>query len=704
MLFVAGWLYAPLPSNPSAEVLSESAAGYSVQIVRDKWGVPHIKGVSDADASFGLAYAHAEDDFETIQETVAATRGVLAQYRGQQAAVTDYLVSFMGIWQTIDHNYASEVPEDVKAIADAYAVGLNLYAAQYPNKTWKGLAPFSGRDVIAGFMFKTPFFYGLDKTLLALSDEQRKSEIALAPSGSASSWSVSNGGSNKLGSNAMAVAPSRSIDGKTRLLINSHQPMTGPVAWYEAHLMSDQGLDITGGLFPGTPVILHGFNRHLGWANTVNHIDLADWYALERNPDNPMQYKFDGKWKDFEQQQVTISVKIFGPFRYPAKRQILRSVHGPVIEAGDATYAIRYAGHGEIRQLEQYYRLNQSHDIKSFMQAMAMGALPSINYVYADKSGNIAFVHNAQFPKRLDTWKWDKTLPGDRPELIWQTYRDFSEVPKLVNPKSGMVFNANNTPFVATDGSDNLRAEDFPQSMGLSTNHTNRSLRFIELNDGRNTLGRTEVLAQKFDTRYSEKSEHIETLRKVEQLDLSDSPELLEAQAHLKAWDRNTDLQNRHAALAITVLRNITRSDQPDDHSSKALRAALSSAVDYLVRHYGMVDPPWASVNRLVRGELDLPVSGGPDVLRAIYSYGYSEDETPKATHGDTWMALVEWSAEGKLKAEVMHQFGSATMDEKSPHYADQAPLFVGEQWRTVVTDWTQLKAGAARVYRPQMR
>ena len=105
----------PLPQNPSAEELADAAANYDVEIIRDNWGVPHIYGQTDNDAAFGLAYAHAEDDYETIQETVAATRGILGRYKGANAARTDYLVELLNVWDTIEERYESDVPVDVKA-------------------------------------------------------------------------------------------------------------------------------------------------------------------------------------------------------------------------------------------------------------------------------------------------------------------------------------------------------------------------------------------------------------------------------------------------------------------------------------------------------------------------------------------------------------------------------------------------------------
>ena len=124
--------------------------------------------------------------------------------------------------------------------------------------------------------------------------------------------------------------------------------------------------------------------------------------------------ELDGEWVDFEEETVTIRVGLLGPFAFKAKRTLKHSQHGPVIEAEHGTYAIRYAGRGEIGQVEQYYRLNKAGNLVEFLDAMSLNALPSINYVYADRYGDIAFIHNGQYPDRIEGWDWKKDLPGDR--------------------------------------------------------------------------------------------------------------------------------------------------------------------------------------------------------------------------------------------------------------------------------------------------
>eukprot|EP01030_Chromulinospumella_sphaerica_P015584 gene15584-15395_t len=234
ILAAGALLVLDLPNQPAkadAKALIARADRYDVQIRRDEWGVPHILGKTNADAAFGLAFAHAEDDFATIQEVTLATRGKLAARNGLKAAPTDYIVSLLGVWKAVDAGYERDLPPDVRAVLEGYADGINLYGAQHPDEVAPGLLPVSGKDIAAGFVFKTPFFYGLDAELKRLND------LPADPM--------------PKGSNGVAVAPSRSADGATRLLVNSHQPFTGAVAWYEAVVESGEGWHVAGGFFLG---------------------------------------------------------------------------------------------------------------------------------------------------------------------------------------------------------------------------------------------------------------------------------------------------------------------------------------------------------------------------------------------------------------------------------------------------------------------
>jgi penicillin amidase/acyl-homoserine-lactone acylase len=681
--------------------LLDAAQRYDVRILRDEFGVPHIYGRTDADVAYGLGFAHSEDDFATIQTVILATRGRLASAKGLASAPIDYMARLMGVWKLVEARYDTDLAPETRAIAEAHAAGFNHYAALHPERVLPGVIPATGKDVVAGFVFRTPMFYGFQRQVLALFDDERSASSG-PRQGQLALWMPSWVGSSlgSIGSNAIAVGPARSTDGATRLLVNSHQPYTGPVAWYEARLKSEEGWDMAGGVFPGSPVILHGHNRHLGWASTVNRPDLVDVYSLEINPENRNQYRFDGEWRDLEVGEAEISVRIFGRLRWTVRRDLLRSVHGPVIRRDHGTYALRYAGMDEIRQLEQYYRLGKARNFDEWRAAMAMQALPNINYVYADREGNVAYFYNATLPLRAEGYDWQAVLPGDTSETLWSEFLPFEELPQLVNPPSGFVANSNHTPFRATTGPGNPDPADFSPSFGIETDMTNRGLRALELFGADPSISREEFRRYKFDKRYSEKSHVAGIVAEVLAAELPDDPLLAEARRVLAAWDLSADAENRGAALGILTATPVVlaelRGEEPPDTVQSFIEAART-----LERHHGRVDPPWGQVNRLRRGGLDLPVGGGPDTLRAIQSFDLEGDGTYTANSGDCYVMFVEWDSQGRLRSESIHQFGSATLDESSPHYADQVPLFVAERTKRVHLEEAQLRLHLSREYRP---
>ena len=155
------------------EEINPKEYNYDVTIHRDIWGVPHIYGEKDSDAAFGLAYAHAEDDFETIQEVLLALRGDLASVKGKKAAPVDYLTGFLSVWKTIEEKYETELSTDIKNVCEAYADGINRYIEKYPNKVKKGVYHVSGKDIVAGFVFRTPLMFELDWYIKELMKDKK---------------------------------------------------------------------------------------------------------------------------------------------------------------------------------------------------------------------------------------------------------------------------------------------------------------------------------------------------------------------------------------------------------------------------------------------------------------------------------------------------------------------------------------------------
>src|SRR5258707_9650333 len=225
------------PPAPARASLIAQVARYHARIQRDHYGVPHISGPTDPDVAFGLAFAHSEDDFATIQDAALIARGQLASVAGAKGAVTDYLVRLLKVRETAGSQYETALPADARAVMQAYADGVNFYAALHPDKVERGLLPMTGQDVAAGFVFRTPFFYGLDHVIGKI----------MAPAPKPSQVAMTITGSLPIGSKRIAAAASKSADAASRPLVNSHQPSSRPRAGYEPVPGSSRGLHVCRG-------------------------------------------------------------------------------------------------------------------------------------------------------------------------------------------------------------------------------------------------------------------------------------------------------------------------------------------------------------------------------------------------------------------------------------------------------------------------
>lgn len=705
ILFIGVWYF---NARPTAQNIAGGETRYDVRLLRDEWGVPHIFGKTDADVAYGLAYAHAEDDFETMQGVLLAARGKLASVYGKDAAPNDYMVQLLRIWEVVEAGYPN-LAADTRALCEAYAAGMNQYAALHPEQAHAELYPVRGQDLVAGFVHKVPLFFGIDKALKkileppALSASANNSPIEEGQRGVAH---LNNAAqkyfdfSNQLkGSNTFSIAPPRTADHSTWLAINSHQPWDGPVAWYEVHLHSEQGWNMVGGLFPGAPIVLHGHNPELGWAHTVNAPDLLDVYELEINPQNDRQYRFDGEWRELEVREAPIEVKLLGPIKWTFKREVLWSIHGPAMRGPRGTFALRFAGFGEVRHIEQWYRMNKARNFDEWMSAMRMNALPMFNTGYADSAGNIFYLYNGRIPQRAPGYDWKNEVPGNTSATLWQDYLPFEQLPHVKNPASGFVQNCNSTPFQTTNGNENPQPENFAASLGIETYMTNRALRALELFGSDSSITAEEFYEYKYDMAYSRESKLAQLIQQV----LDHAPPrdslMLAAWEILRAWDLRTNPENTRAALPVLAFRTFV-DDYDETIPTATLLDSLQRATHVLIKNYGTLEVEWQKVNRLHRGEVDLGLGGGPDILHAVY--GNPDGNGHLLGHtGDSYVLLVNWDKAGKVHSQSIHVYGSATANKTSKHYADQAPLFVERKLKPVWLEEEEIRKQLEREYRP---
>ncbi|MDP2130935.1 MAG: acylase [Erythrobacter sp.] len=676
-----------------------AARTYTAEIIRDQFGVPHIYGETDADAAFGVAVAHAEDDFFTLQDVVAMSRGRYGAIAGEDGAKIDYAYHLIDARGTAERGYP-KLPADTRALFEAYAAGLNHYAEQHPAELkLANLFPVTGVDVAAGFALRQPFFFGLDAVigpLVAGDDLPREhgpdipgfpraalpaAEAADAAPKQTKALVLPLGeDAQHLGSNAFAVSPEKS-GGPTTLISNSHQPLRGGVAWYELVVESGEGWHFAGANFPGSPFPFLGHNEHLGWTNTVNTPDMIDIYQLELD-ETGTRYRLDGEWRDLDSTWVTLPVKL-GPVVLPIRREVLRSVHGPVIRNAKGAFAIRYGGIGRIDQLDAYYRINKATSFAEWEAQLARMAIPSTNFIYADKTGTIAYVYNAAIPNRPAdvTVDWRSILPGDRSDLIWNGAVDYAALPKLVNPASGWLYNSNNEPFTAAGAGDDLAPDDFSPVLGIERKQTNRSWRAYKLLSEASVLDRASLERIKYDTGYEREGYVARLFDALAAMEAEG--QLAEARDLLLSWDFTADNNGRADAIALLVIRDFMSAD----YSNKPfpdVKEKLQAAADHLTTHFGRLDPPMADLLRLRQGNVDLPLDGGSDTLRASTTWDVDDDGRLSLKHGDSFIMWIEWQPGQRVFSRSVQPFGAASTRPQSPHYTDQMRLFVDQKLKPV--------------------
>lgn len=665
----------------------EKSSLYKAEIKRDIWGVPHVYGETDADAAFGLAYAHAEDDFKNIAENMYLYRAQMGLRDGISGAVQDYLIKVLKIRENIDENYLIDLDENVRKVIEAYAAGINYWMIKNPENEYSHFFPVTEKDIVAGFAIQNLFFSGVVSSIEKL---QREAEIKEEYT------SLYRNQQFVTGSNVLAVNSNKTEDKSTRIIINSHQPLEGPLAWYEAHIKSDEGWNMMGGLFPGSPFIFVGFNENIAWGFTVNKPDLSDSYELTINPNNEDQYLLDGEWKDFTKETIKLPVKIFGPIKWTVERDAKYSQHGPVLEVGDKSYALRFSGMKDIKQVNQWYAMNKSQSIADWISAMKKRSIVSFNGVFADKEGNIFFLHNSSSPLRKEGLDWSNTIDGTRSDLIWDEYVEFEKIPQIKNPSSGWLASTNQDPFKVTNEMDNLSAKDFSPTLGLQTRMTNRAYRSIELFDSYSSISEQDFDDIKFDNKYSVQSRSYKYISKIFEIDF-ETDELNYAKNVLRDWDLSTNFDNTSAALGVCVLSNEWISEQgqriPQDPE-----ISFRDCVTELNETYGKVDPKWSERNFIVRGQKKISVQGGPDVLRAIYGRNDNEGDL-KAAGGDGLYIHVSWDKDKKQQSKSIHQYGSATQDNSSIHFDDQMDLYVNEVYKPTFYDSELLDKNTSKVY-----
>lgn len=567
-----------------------------VEILRDRWGTPHIYAQSEEDLFFAQGYVHAQDRMWQMELQRRLGAGRLAEVLGEAALPIDRTFRILGLHRAASAE-VSALEADVQAALSAYAAGVNacmerrqgrlsleFSLLRYQPEPWKPLdsllwakvmsfnlganwgtevirlrlAHKVGADLAADL--EPPYPANNPVTVArqgrgrkkaappngwgseALRDALRQAVDLLGvphaeglPGGLVPGIPLGGGASNQ-----WAVAGARSVTGQPLLANDTHLPVSMPGIFYQAHLAGGR-YDVTGVSFPGIPGIVIGHNAHCAWGMTTGWQDAQDLYAERLNPANPRQYEVDGHWVEAE--VITEAIGVKGRAE-PVMEEVVVTRHGPIVSqlvGIDMPLALRWVALDPTNLIDSALAYNRASNWEEFRQALSKWETPAHNFVYADRAGNIAFLQAGRVPVRREGYGM-APVAGWTGEHEWQRFLGLDELPQALNPGQGWIAVANN---LVVD-------ESYPHFLSSDLENPSRAARVAELLAGTASLSAEDFARFQLDTTSAIARRFVHHLVGLQPTNAREAAAL----ELLKAWDCRMEPNSVAAAIyQVTRLR-----------------------------------------------------------------------------------------------------------------------------------------------------
>ena len=678
------WLAALAASTAmTASIAAPSAKWGAGEILWDSFGVPHIYAKTEEGGFYGFGYAQAQSHGNLLLRMYGESRARAAEYWGEKYESQDKWLVANDVPARSVQWFRQQTPQMQKNL-EAFAAGINAYAAAHPDRIAaevKVVLPLKGVDIIAHAQRLMNFGY-------IASDRKVLSDPSINEAG---------------GSNAWAVAPSRSASGKAMLLANPHLPWApSQLTYYEAQITAP-GLAIYGATQVGLPVLRFGFNNDLGFTNTVNTMQGFTSYRLTLEGNG---YRFDGKVLPFKSETKSYKVKQADGTLKTVSFEQKSTVHGPVftLPDGKTVIALKVAGLDRSGVLEQYLDMGKARDWATFEKALRKMQVVMFNIIYADRAGHILYLDNGLLPKHAsgDLKYWSAPVPGDTSATLWKDVHSYDDMPKLFDPATGFVQNANDPPWLAT-WPRALDPKAFPAYVAPVGPMSQRAQMSVKLMTKTPKISFDDFVSRKLTTTSLMAERMLPDL--LAAAAGSNDADVQAATALLKDWDHRFEPDSRAALLfetwaGIFAPRNFTDQsnyavkwtlDDPLEtprglKDPAAAVAMLKQAVAKTKQLYGAIDRPYGDVSRFHIGDVSVPANGGfgnTGVFRTI-TWGPMKNGERTPVHGETWVSMVEFGT--PLKAVGLMSYGNSSQPG-SKHNSDQLQLLADKKFRSLWID-----------------
>lgn len=720
-LFLLGLLPFIVGAQPKSTVTRWEETAKRVNIIRDKWGIPHIYGKSDADCVFGLMYAQCEDDFQRVEMNYITMLGRTSEVNGENAIYEDLLVRMViDSAESVKDFEAS--PDWMKKLLNAFADGINYFLYKNPKvkpallkefKPWYPLTYTDGSisaiqtsDLTANDIKK--FYAGLSTDLAALPKKDPEKLI---------------------GSNGFAVAPSRSVSGNAMLYINPH------VTFYfrpEVHMVSEEGLNAYGAVTWGQFFVYQGFNEHCGWMHTSSEADVADLYeeTVEKKGEK-LFYLHDNQQKPVTIQATTIAYKLANGAMGKKDFKIYKTHHGPVMALQNDKWISMQSNNRSLNGLIQSWSRTKAKTFAEFKSIMDLRSNISNNTVYADDQGNIAYWHGNFMPKRDPNLDWSGVQDGTTSATDWKGLHTVEETVHLYNPAIGWLQNCNATPFTVA-GNGSILKKKYPTYMAPDPENF-RGINAVRVLNIKTKYDINGLIAAGYDTYLSAMDILIPSLISAGRTTIANDikDDINKAITILSAWDKRSAAHSVATTIAIhwaerivpMAMRGKTGLINSPLELPRALKempdatkiGVLQDVLKKLKTDFGTWEVAWGEINRFQRinntlkptyddNQPSIPSPFASSAWGSLPSYNsraYANTKKRYGYGGNSFVCAVEFGK--KIKARSLLA-GGESGDPQSKHFKDQAEMYTKGLFKDVLFYKEDILKNAEEQYHPGSR
>jgi acyl-homoserine-lactone acylase len=709
------------PSQKEIDRWNKTAS--RITIIRDKWGIPHVYGKSDADAVFGLLYAQCEDDFNRIEMNYIEKLGKMAMVQGEDAIYNDLYIRLVISEADAKKDYEKS-PQWLRDLLNAFADGVNFYLYKNPSVKPKVLTrfepwyPLLWTDGSIGAI-STGYLNADDlKSFYSKSPDVGNVEIK-----------------NRLpfevldGSNGFAIAGKKSKSGNALLYINPH------VSLYfrpEVHMVSEKGLNAYGAVTWGQFFVYQGFNEYNGWMHTSSDADVSDLYLenVTAKGDNYF-YEYEGQQKPVSRMQHIISYKSGDEVKQKAITTY-STHHGPIMARRDGKWVSVRSNNRSMDGLIQSWQRTKTKGFEDYKKVMDIRANTSNNTVYADNKGNIAYWHGNFMPKRDPKLYWGKAVDGSISATEWNGLHTVDETVHLYNPVNGWIQNCNSTPFTAA-GKNSPQRSDYPHYMAPDGENY-RGINAVRVLEKYQKFSLDDLITAGYDRSLAAFDELVPALIKAYSNRSTDSAyaALADPIQVIKGWDYKSSVESVATTLAVhwgqQLLPKMTVAGDEDEYQyvdqvertkvfltrakDDELLDTFARTIEELKTRYGTWRMPWGEVNRFQRisGAINnvfsddkpsLPTGFASSAWGSLPSYAsrlFPGTKKRYVTGGNSFICAVEFGKKIVAKSLLA---GGESGNPASKHFFDQGEMFAKGIFKDVLFYKEDVVKNAERAYHP---